>query len=177
MASADVLPDSFLLQCYRYYETIGLTVRWAEPAEQSPYYSLLIRFDEIGERGLILDLELCFVPGMELFAREGVYILQSFVALAEGVSADRAVELLRATSSINMLLPLGAFGWYEDSGTLYFKHNTMLHCDWLTELSSVNGIDRQNGMLLHQLHQYAEPLVDIAQGRKTAEDILRDLSV
>lgn len=174
MTSADKMPDSFLLQCYRYYETVGLTVRLAEPVEESPYYSLIVRFDDIGERGSIVDLELCFIPGLELFAREGVYILQSFAVLADRVPADKAAELLRATAFVNMLLPLGAFGLSEESGTLYFKHNTMLHRDWLTEATAVNGIDRQNGLLLHQLHQYAERLVDVAEGHLTAEAILRD---
>lgn len=174
MTSTDMLPESFLQEVCRYYETIGLRVRLAEPAEESPYYSLIVRFNDIGERGLIVDLELCFVPGLEAFAQEGVYILQSFAVLAEHVPADNAAELLRATSYINMLLPLGAFGLYEESGTLYFKINSMLHRDWLTEATAVNKIDRQNGLLLHQLYQYAERLIDIAEGRLAA-DSLNDL--
>ncbi|TMV48648.1 hypothetical protein FE783_16470 [Paenibacillus mesophilus] len=172
MTSADKLPDSFLLQCCRYYETAGLTVRLAEPVEESPYYSLIVRFDDIGERGSIVDLELCFIPGLEPFAREGVYILQSFAVLVDRVPADKAPELLRATACVNMLLPLGAFGLYEGSGTLYLKHNTMVHRDWLTEETAVISIDRQNGLLLHQLHQYAERLIEVAEGNRTAESIV-----
>jgi hypothetical protein len=177
MVGTDALPDSFLLQCYRYYESLGIAVRWAEPTEESPFYSMIVRFDDIGERGTTVDLELCFIPGMELLAQEGVYILQSFAALAERVPSDKAAELLHAAAYINMQLPLGAFGLYADSGTLYFKHNTMLHRAWLTEETSVNGVDRQNGLVLHQLYQYAEPLIDVAEGRKTAEEVLRDALV
>ncbi|GAA3413422.1 hypothetical protein ACFFNY_01935 [Paenibacillus hodogayensis] len=174
MVSTERMPDSFLQECCRYYETAGLTVRLAEPAEESPFYSLLVRFDDIGERGMIVDMELCFVPGLEPFAQEGVYILQSFAVLADGVPADKAAELHCATAQVNMLLPLGAFGLYESSETLYFKHNTMLHRDWLTDGTGVNKIDTQNGLLLHQLHQYAERLLEVAEGERAAEAILRD---
>lgn len=174
MALSDLLPESFLLQCYMYYQNLAIPSRWVEPTEESPFHSLIVRFDDIGERGTIVDMELCFIPGMDQFEQEGVYILQSFAVLSERTPSDKAVELHQLTAYVNMQLPLGSFGLYPDSGTLYFKHNTMLHRSWLTEERSVKSIDIQNGLLLSQFYQYAERLIDVAEGRKTAEEAMRD---
>ncbi|MDF2725515.1 MAG: hypothetical protein K0Q59_5192 [Paenibacillus sp.] len=171
---AEELPLSSLQQLEHYYNQAGIVARIIAPEEQTPYYSLVIRFEELGDRGTTIDLELCYVPGLEPLEQEGVYILQSFAALGGPIQSS-AAPLLELIAYINLRLPLGAFGVNADERTLYFKHNMMLHRLWLEDASFISRIDMQNGMLLSQFVQFAEWLIDVASGRQRADHVLSEL--
>jgi len=143
-----------------YYVRHGIAAKLAEPDEEAPYYSLLIGFDELGARNDSLLLELSFIPGLEEAEQEGVYLFQTFAVIRERTSADRYGALLHACASLNLLLPLGAFGVAEPGGALYFKHNSMLRSEWLAGEQGLQHLDRANGLVLHQLHQFIDQLVD-----------------
>lgn len=155
--------NAFLQRLQEHYQRTNVPCRWAEPTEEAPYSSLLIRLSEIGARNIALDLELCFLPGFEEFAKEGVYILQSFAVVQQGIPADFRDTLLREIANLNMQLPVGAFGLFSETDALCFKHNTLLHRDWLSEPQSVMHIDRQNALLLHQFHVTIDRLQELQQ--------------
>jgi hypothetical protein len=70
---------------------------------------------------------------------------------------------------VNTTLPLGAFGLFEDTGDVYFKHNTLLLLSNGDE-SNAKTIDAQNGLILH-LHQlYMEAFLQVAGGFQTADE-------
>jgi hypothetical protein len=163
MTSDFEFPDSFLRRFQQYYDQRDIVNHWAEPTEESPYPSLILRFEEIGERNVLIDLELCFVPGLDAFSQEGIYILQSFAVLHDNVPASAFADLLAETASVNITLSLGAFGLFSDTGTLYFKHNTLLSREVLDSPHALQHLDRQNALILHQFHLFADRLLDIAE--------------
>ncbi|SFM12755.1 hypothetical protein SAMN03159341_11766 [Paenibacillus sp. 1_12] len=163
MASAFEFTDSFLRQFQQYYLKLDILNQWAEPTKESPYPSLIVRFDEIGERPSLIDLELCFLPGMESFTQEGIAILQTFAVLRSNVPPSTYTKLLAETAKINIQLPLGGFGLFTDTRVLYFKHNTLLHRDWLGSPQALEHLDRQNALVLHQLYLFTDLLLNMAE--------------
>ncbi|WP_240414705.1 hypothetical protein [Paenibacillus periandrae] len=167
MAAATDFTDSFLRQFQQYYMKLDVHNHWAEPTNESPYPSLILRFDEIGERFTIIDLELCFLPRMESFTEEGVAILQTFAVLRNNVPPSTYTKLLAETAKINIQLPLGGFGLFTDTGVLYFKHNTILQRDWLSSSQAIEHLDRQNALVLHQLYLFTDQLLNISEGHES----------
>ena len=164
MTSNSEFAVSFLHQFQQYYNELGILNHWAEPTKDSPYSSLILRFDEIGERNLLIDLELCFLPEMDSLMQEGVYILQSFAVLKDDVPPSAYAKLLAETARINIQLPLGAFGLFTDTGVLYFKHNTIQHREWLSNQLALQHFDRQNALVVHQFYLYTDLLLNLAEG-------------
>ncbi|MFD0672777.1 hypothetical protein [Cohnella sp. GCM10027633] len=150
---------SVLSKLLKHYHDHGIPAKLADPDEAAPYASLLIRFEEIGSQDDSLLLEMSFVPGLEEAAHEGVYLLQSFAVLRDRTPPEKQDALLRACASLNLTLPVGAFGVLEEGGALFFKHNAMVRGDWLQDEEGVRHLDRVNGLILHQLHQFMDRLL------------------
>lgn len=148
-----------LSKLLRHYQEFGVPARLADPDESAPYASLLLRFEEIGSSNDSLVLEMSFVPGLEEAAHEGIYLLQSFAVLRDRTPPEKQTSLQRTCASLNLTLPLGAFGVMDDGGALYFKHNAMLRSEWLKDEDGVRHLDRVNGLILHQLHQFMDRLL------------------
>ncbi|MCR8630402.1 hypothetical protein [Paenibacillus radicis (ex Xue et al. 2023)] len=162
MTSFNDFTNSFLREFQQYYSQRDIVNHWAEPTEESPYPSLILRFDEIGEQNSLIDLELCFLPGLESFSQEGIYILQSFAVIKNNVSPRVYAKLLEEIAKINIQLPLGGFGLFTDTGDLYFKHNTIQNLDWLSSPIALEHFDRQNALVVHQFYQFTDALLDLA---------------
>jgi hypothetical protein len=163
MTSSPDSAVSFLRQFQQYYDQLKIINHWAEPTKESPYPSLILRFDEIGERSSLIDLELCFLLEMDQFTQEGVYILQSFAVLKDNVPPSAYAKLLAETAKINIQLPLGGFGLFTDTGVLYFKHNTFQHSEWLSNQLALEHFDRQNALIVHQLYLFTDLLLNLAE--------------
>lgn len=147
----------FLHRGCLYYQNLGIPAVVSEPAEDAPYTALIVRLEDIGDDDLAIHLEIGFIPLAE-FDRAGGHLLQTFAEIAPETASDRRPELLEDIAEINVTLPLGAFGLFPDGGPLYYKHNAMLKQSWLTEPAAMEQLDRQNGMILHLLHQYVDRL-------------------
>ncbi|TDF97953.1 hypothetical protein [Paenibacillus piri] len=163
MASFYDYPISFLRQFQQYYNERKIVNHWAEPTQDSPYPSLILRFDEIGERSSLIDLELCFLPGLESFSQEGIYILQSFAVIKNNVPSEAHNKLMTEIVKINIQLPLGGFGLFKDTGVLYFKHNTIQNREWLGSQIAMEHFDRQNALIVHQLYLFIDTLLNLAE--------------
>ncbi|WP_419875785.1 hypothetical protein [Candidatus Pristimantibacillus sp. PTI5] len=167
-------PDRLLRLLETDYNAEGFSTGWAEPTSEDPFRSLIVRFDGIGEEARVMQLELGFLPNMEDAEAAGICILQAFVTIAEGVSPVYCGELLRLAAKLNTMLPLGAFGFFEDTGVVYFKHNSLLLLG-NEAAANIKAIDTQNGLILH-LHQlYMEAFLKVAAGQATADEILEML--
>ncbi|MDQ6423588.1 hypothetical protein RB620_29680 [Paenibacillus sp. LHD-117] len=159
MTDSSSFAYSVLTRLLDYYGSHGITAKLADPDEDAPYASLLIRFEEIGSRNDSLLLEISFIPGLEEAEKEGVYLMQTFAVLRDKTAPASYESLLHACAALNLTLPLGAFGVSENGGALYFKHNAMLRREWLESEQGLQQLDRMNGLVLHQLHQFIDQLV------------------
>jgi hypothetical protein len=156
------------------YKAEGFQTGWAEPTDEDPFRSLIVLFDGIGEDERDIQLELCFLPNMEDAEAAGICILQAFATIAEDVSPLYHGELLRLTAKLNTTLPLGAFGLFEDTGVVYYKHNSLLLLA-NEDMANVKTIDTQNGLILHFLHLYLEAFMKVAAGEASADGMLETL--
>jgi hypothetical protein len=154
--------NSFLRQFQLYYNERDVVNHWAEATADSPYPSLILRFDEVGEGNSLIDLELCFLPGLESFSQEGLYILQSFAVIKNNVPPQAYSRLLTEIAKINIQLPLGGFGLFTDTGVLYFKHNTIQNREWLGSPAALEHFDRQNALIVHQFYQFTDILLELS---------------
>ncbi len=168
--------DTLLHSLDSSYRAEGVPTGWIEPTEADPYRTLVILFGELGDRQIPLRLELCFLPHMEAAEAEGIVFLQTFASIAENAEPACYPELLRLMARLNITLPLGAFGLFEDSGTLYFKHNTLMLTS-IGEQASIRAIDAQGGLILHLLQLYSDALLSVALGEATAEEALAGLGI
>lgn len=159
MTDSSMFPYSVLTRLLDYYGSHGIAAKLAEPDEEAPYASLLIRFEELGSLNDSLLFEISFIPGLEEAAREDVYLLQTFAVLRQQTNPGNYDSLLHVCAGLNLTLALGAFGVTERGGALYFKHNAMLRGEWLEGESGLQHLDRSNGLILHQLHQFMDTFV------------------
>ncbi|MBD2868160.1 type III secretion system chaperone family protein [Paenibacillus arenilitoris] len=164
-------PQELLRLLESEYLAAGFPVGRTGEADDPRYRPLVVPFDGIGEEERLLRLELCFLPHMEEAEAAGIAMLQSFATIAEGVPPGRFGDLLRLAARLNTILPLGAFGLFEDTGVVYYKHNALLLLD-NGSAANVKAIDAQNGLILH-LHQlYMEAFIGVAEGRLSAGEAL-----
>ena len=155
--------DAILLRLKQRYDEQQIPNRWIPPDEETPYSSLIIRFDSIGEEDHMIDLELCFLPGLEEFDRVDVAILQSFAVISDDVPSGARSAVLEEAAQINPNLVVGSFGIMQETGALYFKHNALFHLDWLAGEDGPLQIDRQNALILHQFHLFTDRLLSAAR--------------
>ncbi len=69
--------------------------------------------------------EICFIP-MQLPGEE-MGLLQFFVTLFEHAPGRNAVQLRKACDYCNDFCALGAFGFFEQTGQIYLKYNTLVN--------------------------------------------------
>ncbi|WP_219838006.1 hypothetical protein [Paenibacillus sp. R14(2021)] len=160
----DSICNDFLRRALRYYESISIPAKLLAPTEEEPYTSLIIRFSEIGERSSVIDLEMSFLPGLEELNQAGVYLYQAFAVLAGQTNEAQAAQLHPLLAAFNLQLPLGSFGVFPDGGALYLKQTAMLDRTGLLGDGAVKLLDQQNGVLLHQLHQFTDKLLAVSNG-------------
>jgi len=156
---------AMLKKCRTLYEQAGLVTSWAEPSEDAPFHSLLVRFDKVGGRESSVTMELCFLPYLEEAASEGVYLLQTFITITENIFSAAAAELLKIVAKINTQLPVGAYGFFEDTGVVYFKYNIIIN-ESAGEEAIIKTINQQSGLILHQIYLFIDAILDVAEGIK-----------
>jgi hypothetical protein len=172
MSSNIVYPDSLLKKCQEMYEQGGIKCEWQAPTKEVPVNSLMIFFGGLGERELSVIVNLCFIPGLDVAAEQGIHILQTFVTIKEKVSSSVFDELLKATAKINTQVPLGAFGLFEELGLLYFKHSSLINST-TDDQTNISNIDKQNGLILYLQDIFMDALIEVAEGRMTVEQALQ----
>ncbi|TBL80784.1 hypothetical protein [Paenibacillus thalictri] len=163
---------AILQACQNEYAGAGLEAVLLEPSEAAPFHSLQIIFEEVGENGVPVRLELAFILPAEQ-AVSGVQILQAFSNFEAVCSPDGAVlqELHTYLDRLNLNLPVGAF-IVLDQSQVVFKANMMIDLA-MPQVMAVGLIDRSNGLILHVHQQFIDSIRLVASGQASAADMIR----
>ena len=114
-------------------------------------------------------IETCFIP-MQL-AGEDMGLLQFFVTLFQGAPDTHANQLRRACAYCNDFCALGAFGFFEQAGQIYLKHNTLL--DGSLELEKIIPFVADNiSVLLAAVSRFIDGLAQIAYAGMTLDAVI-----
>jgi len=160
---------NLLTQIEEVFTAMGFETNIDPPKPDVPFHSLIVRFYGVG--GLDhLDFQLAFLPNaLNAPEAENPLILQTFVELHTEINRAKIGDLLWLTAKLNIVLPVGLFGLFDDTRVLYYKYNTFL--DKRTPLSiTLETIDKQGGVILHIFNLFLEPLLQVAQGELSAQE-------
>ncbi|WP_125116568.1 hypothetical protein [Agathobaculum sp. Marseille-P7918] len=114
-------------------------------------------------------IEACFIP-MQL-PGEDMGLLQFFVTLFQGAPDTHTNQLRRACAYCNDFCALGAFGFYEQAGQIYLKHNTLL--DGSLELEKIIPFVADNiSVLLAAVSRFIDGLAQIAYAGMTLDAVI-----
>ena len=111
-------------------------------------------------------IEACFIP-MQL-PDENMGLLQFFVTLFQGAPEEHKVQLHRAC---DCFCALGAFGFYEQAGQIYLKHNTLV--DGSLELDKIIPFVADNiSVLLAAVSRFIDGLAQVAYAGMTLDAVI-----
>ena len=114
-------------------------------------------------------IEACFIP-MQL-PDENMGLLQFFVTLFQGAPEEHKVQLHRACDYYNGFCALGAFGFYEQAGQIYLKHNTLV--DGSLELDKIIPFVADNiSVLLAAVSRFIDGLAQVAYAGMTLDAVI-----
>ena len=114
-------------------------------------------------------IEACFIP-MQL-PDENMGLLQFFVTLFQGAPEEHKVQQHRACDYCNDFCALGAFGFYEQAGQIYLKHNTLV--DGSLELDKIIPFVADNiSVLLAAVSRFIDGLAQVAYAGMTLDAVI-----
>ena len=114
-------------------------------------------------------IETCFIP-LQL-PSEDSGLLQFFVTLFQGAPDTHANQLRRACAYCNDFCALGSFGFFEQAGQIYLKHNTLL--DGSLELEKIIPFVADNiSVLLAAVSRFIDGLAQIAYAGMTLDAVI-----
>lgn len=114
-------------------------------------------------------IEVCFIP-MQLPA-EHTGLMQFFVTLFQGAPEDHKAQLQRACEYCSGFCALGSFGFYEQAGQIFLKHNTLV--DGSLELEKIIPFVADNiSLLLAAVTRFIDGLAQIAYAGMTLESVI-----
>ena len=114
-------------------------------------------------------IECCFIP-MQLPA-EDMGLLQFFVTLFQGAPDTHETQLRKACVYCNDFCALGAFGFFEQAGQIYLKHNTLV--DGSLELEKIIPFIADNiSVLLAAVTRFIDGLAQIAYAGMTLDAVI-----
>ncbi|WP_270478311.1 hypothetical protein [Butyricicoccus sp. AF18-9LB] len=114
-------------------------------------------------------IEACFIP-MQLPA-EDMGLLQFFVTLFQGAPESNKVQLRHACDYCNNFCALGSFGFFEEAGQIYLKHNTLV--DGSLELEKIIPFVADNiSVLIAAVSRFIDGLAQIAYAGMTLDAVI-----
>ncbi|MDO5141581.1 MAG: hypothetical protein Q4D31_01015 [Eubacteriales bacterium] len=114
-------------------------------------------------------VECCFIP-MQLPA-EDMGLLQFFITLFQGAPEGNEHQLIRACAYCNDYCALGAFGFFEQAGQLYLKHNTLV--DGSLALEKLIPFVADNiSVLLAAVSRFIDGLAEVAYAGMTLQAVI-----
>ena len=137
-----------------------------------PYDRLLLRLESFEEKNRVWRLELSYLPALEK-ELDNVSILQCFVALLDGSADEHRHSLSQLIVKVNVKLPIGCFGFLDNPGTLFFKHNAMLPND--NNPGNYQVIRELVPMTAYLITTFSESLIQVATGQRTIEEAMADM--
>ena len=114
-------------------------------------------------------IECCFIP-MQL-PGEDMGLLQLFVTLFQGAPDMHKNQLRKACSYCNDFCALGAFGFFEQAGQIYLKHNTLI--DGSLDLEkNITFVADNISVLLAAVGRFIDGLAQIAYAGMTLDAVI-----
>lgn len=104
-------------------------------------------------------IECCFIPMQLPGEDEG--LLQFFVTLFQNAPVEHAAHTRSACAYCNDFCALGAFGFFEQAGQIYLKHNTLVDGSWPSE-KIVQFIADNISLLLAAVTRFIDGLAAVA---------------
>lgn len=127
-------------------------------AEDAP---LLLRCEAMQQGKVKKDVivECCFIP--IVLPSEDTGLLQFFVTLFDRAPEMYFRQLQEACEYCNNFCAIGHFGFYEQAGQIYLKHNTLL--DGSLELEQTIGFFADNlSLLMASVTRFIDGLASVA---------------
>ena len=114
-------------------------------------------------------IEGCSIP-MQL-PGEDMGLLQFFVTLFQGAPDMHKNQLRKACSYCNDFCALGAFGFFEQAGQIYLKHNTLI--DGSLDLEkNITFVADNISVLLAAVSRFIDGLAQIAYAGMTLDAVI-----
>jgi hypothetical protein len=152
---------------------LGFSTETVLPEGERREAVLLISPENLGDREDKLQVEASFLPRKEEEIEQyGYNVLQLFSCLRESLSPGTCNELARAVLRLNPKIPGGALGIDERKKMLYYKSSIIL-TDNMDERVGYSLIEIQLGIFLNTLDRCNDVLMDIADGRRTADEAIK----
>lgn len=114
-------------------------------------------------------IEACFIPMPLPGEEEG--LLQFFVTLFQNAPAQNAAQTRKACTYCNDFCALGAFGFFEQAGQIYLKHNTLISGAWQPE-QTVQHIADNISLLLAAVARFIDGLAEVAFSGMTLDAVI-----
>ena len=131
----------------------------------------LLRYEAMRKGKVAKDvvIECCFIP-MQL-PSEDMGLLQFFVTLFQGAPDMHKNQLRRACGYCNDFCALGAFGFFEQAGQIYLKHNTLI--DGSLDLEkNITFVADNISVLLASVSRFIDGLAQIAYAGMTLDAVI-----
>ena len=158
------------------YAAASLPVDRVAPPSAFAGEILFVRFEGFGRGEVPLDFAFSFVLLPAEATKSGVYLLQTLCEFRSGIPTERWPELLGMLARINIQMPIGAFGFTEERGSLHLKCNCLL--DMNRPTSEIEAaVDRQAGLMLQGASLFVDALCDVARGTMTSRAALASTPV
>lgn len=114
-------------------------------------------------------IECCFIP-MQLPGEESG-LLQFFVTLFQDAPDLHKNQLRRACAYCNEFCALGAFGYFEQAGQIYLKHNALLDGSLQLE-KNITLLADSISLLLASVGRFIDGLAAVAYSGMTLENVI-----
>lgn len=114
-------------------------------------------------------IECCFIP-MQLPGEESG-LLQFFVTLFQDAPDLHKNQLRRACAYCNEFCALGAFGYFEQAGQIYLKHNALLDGSLPLE-KNITLLADSISLLLASVARFIDGLAAVAYSGMTLENVI-----
>ncbi|MEA5420466.1 hypothetical protein VB712_14635 [Spirulina sp. CCNP1310] len=156
----------FLENVQSVFEELDHQTLLSHPSDNPELDLLAIRFENIGEEKLFLDLNLNFIPLDEMSIFE---LLQFFMIVSEDIPPEAATELSLLIDMLNEKIPIGAFIYQRDRALCYFKYNYIIPANF-DEMPGLylRMVNQCCNLLVGILNNFVDGLIAVSRQEKTA---------
>ena len=133
---------------------------------------LAVILEEVAVDGLTSTGEFFFLPSKE---DEEIQFFVNLITISEELPPETMGELCGAVAAINTYVTTGAFAVDPVAGSLIFKHVYEMPVD-LDKDSVANFVDLSMGTAIQMVQQYAYYLIEVKEGTRTAQNVIRALA-
>ncbi len=134
---------------------------------------LAVILDEVAADGLTSTGEFFFLPSKE---DEDIQFFVNLITISEELPKETLGELCTAVAAINTYVTTGTFAIDLGAGSLIYKHVYEMPVD-LDKDSVADFSDMSMGTAIQMVQQFAYYLIEVKEGTRTAENVIRALAV